>query len=93
VQQNWLSAQPGEEVVVRLASQEFYPGPREVFATGMAPETRAAIGPIMDKIYRSYSGHIVIRVAPGGSTYDVFRLNDEDATRKVMERFGPYQSR
>jgi hypothetical protein len=93
VQQNWLSAQPGEEVVVRLASQEFYPGPREVFATGMAPETRAAIGPIMDTIYRSYGGHIVIRVAPGGSTYDVFRLNDKDDTRKIIKKFGPYKSR
>jgi hypothetical protein len=38
VQQNWLSDQPGEEVVARLASHEFYPGPRDVFATGMAPE-------------------------------------------------------
>ena len=93
VQQNWLSAQPGEEVVVRLASHEFYPGPRDVFATGMAPETRAAIGPIMDQIYRSYSGHIVIRVAPGGSTYNVFVLNDETETRKIIARFGPYPSR
>jgi hypothetical protein len=93
VQQNWLSAQPGEEVVVRLASHEFYPGPRDVFATGMAPETRTAIGPIMDQIYRSYSGHIVIRVAPGGSTYDVFVLNDETQTRKIIARFGPYPSR
>lgn len=92
-QQNWLSAQPGEEVVVRLESQEFYPGPREVFATGMAPETRAAIGPIMDRIYRSYGGHIVIRVAPGGSTYDVFILNDTDDVRKIVARYGPYQSR
>jgi hypothetical protein len=92
VQQNWLSAQPGEEVVVRMASQEFYPGPRDVFATGMAPESRAAIGPIMDRIYRSYSGHIVIRVAPGGSTYDVFILNDKDDSRKIVQRFGPYQS-
>jgi hypothetical protein len=45
VQQNWLSAQPGEEVVVRLASKEFYPGPRDVFSTGMAEETHAAIVP------------------------------------------------
>ncbi len=93
VQQNWLSAQPGEEVVVRLASHEFYPGLREVFATGMAPETRTAIGPVMDQIYRSYSGHIVIRVAPGGSTYDVFILNDADDTRGIIQRFGPYRSR
>lgn len=92
VQQNWLSAQPGEEVVVRLASEQYYPGPRDVFATGMAPETRVAIGPIMDRIYRSYHGHVVIRVAPGGATYDVFILNDTDAARKVIARFGPYRS-
>jgi len=92
VQQNWLSAQPGEEVVVRMASQEFYPGPRDVFATGMASETRAAIGPIMDKIYRSYHGHVVIRVAPGGATYEVFILNDADVAREVIKHFGPYQA-
>jgi hypothetical protein len=92
IQQNWLSAQPGEEVVVRMASQEFYPGPRDVFATGMAAETRAAIGPLMDQIYRSYHGHIVIRVAPGGATYEVFILNDEDTTREVIGHFGPYSA-
>lgn len=92
VQQNWLSAQPGEEDVVRMASPEFYPGPRDVFATGMSPETRIAIGPIMDRIYRSYGGHIVIRVAPGGATYEVFILNDADQTREVIKRFGPYQA-
>lgn len=90
VQQNWLSAQPGEEVVVRLASKEFYPGPRDVFATGMAAETRAAIGPLMDQVYRSYHGHVVIRVAPGGATYEVFILNDEDTAREVIAHFGPY---
>ena len=92
VQQNWLSVQPGEEVVVRMASHEFYPGPRDVFSTGMSPETRIAIGPVMDQIYRSYSGHVVIRVGPGGSTYEVFTLDDRDNLRKVVGRFGPYQS-
>jgi beta-lactamase superfamily II metal-dependent hydrolase len=92
VQQNWLSVQPGEEVVVRMASHEFYPGPRDVFSTGMSPETRIAIGPVMDQIYRSYSGHVVIRVAPGGSTYEVFTLDDGDNVRKVVGRFGPYES-
>jgi hypothetical protein len=90
IQQNWLSAQPGEEVVVRMASNEFYPGPRDVFATGMSPETRVAIGPIMGKIYRSYGGHVVLRVAPGGSTYEVFILNDADESREPLLYFGPY---
>jgi len=92
IQQNWLSAQPGEEVVVRMASQEFYPSPRDVFSTGMAPETRAAIGPIMDQIYKSYEGHVVLRVAPGGASYEVFVLDDKDVQRKVVARFGPYEA-
>jgi len=46
----------------------------------------------MDQIYRSYSGHVVIRVGPGGSTYEVFTLDDRDNLRKVVGRFGPYQS-
>ncbi|GAA0294474.1 hypothetical protein GCM10009087_00300 [Sphingomonas oligophenolica] len=92
IQQNWLSPQPGEEVVVRMASREFYSGPRDVFATGMSPETRIAIGPIMDRIYKSYSGHVVIRVAPGGGTYEVFILNDADVAHEVIAHFGPYQA-
>jgi beta-lactamase superfamily II metal-dependent hydrolase len=93
VQQNWLSAQPGEEVVVRMASSGYYPGPRDVFSTGMSPETRVAIGPIMDKIYRSYNGHVVIRVSPGGKTFEVFILNDDDQVYEVIGHFGPYESR
>jgi hypothetical protein len=92
IQQNWLSAQPGEEVVVRMASREFYPGPRDVFSTGMSPETRIAIGPIMDRIYKSYEGHVVVRVAPGGATYEIFILDDKDLKRRVIGYFGPYTS-
>ncbi len=93
IQQNWLSAQPGEEVVVRMASPEYYPGPRDAFSTGMSPETRVAIGPIMDRIYRSYRGHVVLRVVPGGSTYEVFILNDDDDVSGVIAHFGPYEAK
>jgi beta-lactamase superfamily II metal-dependent hydrolase len=93
IQQNWLSAQPGEEVVVRMASPEYYPGPPDVFSTGMSPETRVAIGPIMDRIYRSYRGHVVLRVAPGGSNYEVFILNDDDEVSGVIAHFGPYDAK
>ena len=58
----------------------------------MSPETRIAIGPIMDQIYRSYGGHVVLRVAPGGSTYQVFVLNDADESREVLTHFGPYSA-
>jgi hypothetical protein len=44
----------------------------------------------MDQIYRSYHGHVVIRVVPGGATYEVFILNDADTAREVIGHFGPY---
>jgi hypothetical protein len=59
----------------------------------MAPESRVVIGPIMDSIYKSYGGHVVIRVAPGGDQYEVYVLNDADERREVLKRFGPYQSK
>ena len=93
VQENWLSPQPGEEVVVRMASKGLYAGPREVFATGMSPESRVVIGPIMDSIYKSYAGHVVIRVSPGGDHYAVYILNDENNRREILKRFGPYASK
>lgn len=93
VQLNWLSPQPGEEVVNRMASKGLYSGPRDVFSIGMASETRAAIGPIIDSIYKSYHGHVVVRVAPGGESYDVFILNDQSQRREVLKHFGPYQSK
>ena len=92
IQQNWLSAQPGEEVVWRLASKEFYAGPRDVFPTGLAYETRAAIGPLLDSVYRSYGSHVVIRVRPGGHSYDVYLLNDRNTKREVLSHYGPYKS-
>ena len=76
-----------------MASQGLYPGPRDVFSTGMSPESRTAIGPIMDSIYKSYGGHVVIRVAPGGDQYEVYILSDTGRRREVLKKFGPYQSK
>ena len=45
----------------------------------------------MDKIYRSYSGHIVLRVAPGGSTYEVF-IERRGRGTEVAKHFGPYKA-
>ena len=93
VQEAWLSPQPGEDVVTRMASKGLYSGPRDVFSTGISPKSRAVIGPIMDSIYKSYNGHVVIRVAPGGDQYEVFILDDTNKRREIVKRFGPYQSK
>lgn len=90
VQQSWVSDQPGGEVVHRMTAQSIYPGPRDIFATGIRPETRVAIGPWMERAYASFDGHVVIRVAPGGASYQVFVLDDMTRDRHVKRVFGPY---
>lgn len=92
VEQNWVSDQPGGEVVHRMASQSLYSGPRDVFSIGTANETRIAIGVWMDRLYDSYSGHVVIRVAPGGESYDVYILDETSRARFVKGHFGPFLS-
>lgn len=92
VQQSWVSDQPGGEVVHRMISQSIYSGPRDIFAVGIRPETRIAIGPWMERAYSSFDGHVVVRVAPGGASYEVFVLDDMTRNRFVKRRFGPYQS-
>jgi hypothetical protein len=38
----------------------------------------------------SQNGHIVIRVAAGGSSYQVITLDDSSTTYHVKQVFGPY---
>jgi hypothetical protein len=59
----------------------------------MLEANKLVIGDRIDQVYGSTQGHILIRVAPGGNTYQVIILEDSDAERKVKAVFGPYQSR
>ncbi len=93
VQQSWVSDQPGGEVVHRLNSRALWPGDRDAFATSLMDETRLAMGGVVDQLYRSREGHVVIRVGSGGATYRVFVLDDTTRGLRVKAMFGPYQSR
>ncbi len=93
VQQVWVSDQPGGEVVHRLASRALWPGPRDVFATALADETRAAIGGVIDRTYTAVGGTVLVRVAPGGGDYRVFMLEDGDFSLGIRSSHGPYPSR
>ncbi|PCI53800.1 MAG: hypothetical protein COB36_11815 [Alphaproteobacteria bacterium] len=93
VQQSWTSDHPGSEVLHRMVSQHIWKGDRDIFSTNMAEETKVAIGPWMTRAYSSFEGHIVIRVNKGGTSYQVFVLNDTDTEMRVKEVYGPYESR
>ena len=72
----------------RMKSEVVYPGPRDIFATCISKEAALAIG---DKNLQT-SGHIVIRVSPGGTEYYVYRLTDADESGLIKSVHGPYQA-
>ena len=92
IHQNWSSDHPGHQVLRRMTSKALYPGPRDLFATNMLEANKIVIGPSLERAYQSTEGHILVRVAPGGATYQVIILDDNTDQYTVKAVFGPYQS-
>jgi beta-lactamase superfamily II metal-dependent hydrolase len=84
----WDSAHPSPMVYKRLISEKLYPGPRDIFSTGMHEANKlVAVG--LDKL-ASDQGHIVLRVAPDGNTFQVIVLDDDVENGKIKSIHGPY---
>ncbi|QUM73186.1 MULTISPECIES: ComEC/Rec2 family competence protein [Sphingopyxis] len=93
VEQTWTSDQPGGEVVARVTSKHLWQGQRHIFATHIQEATKVAIGPWLTRNYQSMKGHVLIRVQPGGSVFDVYILDDHSRERPIKSHFGPFVSR
>jgi beta-lactamase superfamily II metal-dependent hydrolase len=88
----WHVSHPNITTLERLFSQRLYTGPRDVFATALSPENYL-VNERLTKRLSSSSGHIVIRVSPGGEDYRVVITSNSDESDRVRTVFGPYQSR
>jgi hypothetical protein len=62
----------------------------QVFDTYMQPETKAYLGFWITHAFKSFEGHILIRVLNGGESYWVYLLDDRSLTIKVLKKFGPF---
>jgi hypothetical protein len=82
---------PDWGVVMRLMSTRVFPGPRDVFATGVGP-MREVLGDRLNE-FKSTQGHVVVRVDPGGEIYRVLVLDDAAENFLVKAAHGPYQAR
>ncbi len=87
----WDSAHPTPAVYSRLRSARAYPGPRDLFMTNMHPANRI-VTPGLDQV-PSHQGHILLRVSPGGATYQVIILDDSGEIFQVKAVFGPFEAR
>jgi ribonuclease BN (tRNA processing enzyme) len=90
VEQSWCSDQPGQEVAFRLMEKTASGDNTDVFDTYMQPETKTYLGFWVAKGFKSFEGHVLIRVAKGGESYSVFILDDKSPVIKVKQIFGPY---
>lgn len=65
----------------------------DVFITNLDASLRSTYPSAATEMFRSESGHYVIRVAPGGAEYYVYVLEDDDESMDVTSVFGPYTCR
>ena len=101
----YASSHPGPEVMRRMQSELIYPGPRDIFMTnGLWPGRREHMVKLFGETETAWliermagiaatRGHIVVRVAPGGDSYQVIVIDDADDTGNVLSVHGPYPSR
>jgi beta-lactamase superfamily II metal-dependent hydrolase len=89
---SWSATHPSQDALKRMMATRLYPGPRDIFATLVRPETKASIGSRADQLKADH-GHIVVRVAPGGESYRVFVLDETAVAPTVIGAFGPYEAR
>lgn len=85
----WHAAHPSSNVLERMLSQRLYPGPRDVFATGLSPANALAHRWLTDRL-TAREGHVVVRVSPGGTRYRVVVTDNRDETDRVVSQAGPW---
>lgn len=94
VVQAWHASHPSIAQLEIMLSEHAYPGARSVFATNIAHANQLANGRLLRQL-RSVEGHVIVRVAPGGKTFDLVVTSnaDESDTVKLVTRDLPSRSR
>ncbi|HEY0945017.1 MAG TPA: MBL fold metallo-hydrolase [Opitutaceae bacterium] len=76
-------------VLERMLSERLYPGDRDIFVTDLLPAT-ALLDERFIRQVKSLSGHIVVRVSPGGGEFRVFITGNTDESDSIQASYGPY---
>jgi hypothetical protein len=63
---------------------------RDVFLTNLHDSTYVDAAGTLAKV-KAHRGHIVIRVLPGGGSFYVYMLDDNDFEQRVKSIHGPYK--
>lgn len=85
----WHVAHPSPDVLARMLNTRLYPGPRDVFATGLSPANELAHKWLTDRL-AALEGHVIVRVAPGGGSYRVVITDNREEADQVLSIRGPW---
>jgi hypothetical protein len=100
VLQGWCTDQPPNHSMETI-QQSFGKATRDVFATWISDERMEDLGDSLRNMFKSTTGHVVVRVEPpssmialgdennGGQSYHVYVL---DGDRRIDKYFGPYEA-
>lgn len=83
----WHALHPSPSTLDRVFNPRLYSGPRDVFATALDETTDLAM-PWLTGRLASREGHVVVRVAPGGATYDIVVTSNRDEADRVIRIVG-----
>ena len=91
VNQSFYAHQPWPETMKDVLSVGMPEGQtRDVFLTNLHDSTYVKEPETLAKV-KAYRGHVVIRVLPGGDSFYVYMLNDNDLKFNVKAVYGPYE--
>lgn len=87
----WHITHPTLDALGRMFSERLYPGPREVFATEVMPET-ALIDARLLRRAKSIGGHVVVRVEDGSTDFRIVVTDNKNENDTVLGVYGPFPS-
>lgn len=81
--QAWHATHPGMAQLQRLLDS--WPGrtPRELYITRLTPESATRNARFLATV-RSMAGHVIVRVAPGGQSYQLLATDSRDESDRVV---------
>jgi beta-lactamase superfamily II metal-dependent hydrolase len=79
----WHAAHPSLSTLEQLFNERLYPGPRAIYATGLAPAAEQTMGRLTRRM-TSRDGHVVVRVDPDGGYRTIVTASDDEADRVRM---------
>lgn len=85
----WREVQPNPETIARFFNAN---DTCKIFLTNLSSTNKGRLGNLAPRL-KSFGGHIVVRVLPGGDQYKIYVLDDANESYTVQQVYGPYDSK